>query len=194
MEQKNQDNNITTKVQSEIRPINMDKSTLLIILLLFIFSSKLWDIAWDIGKSILYIIIIMYLINFVNQDWAIKIKEIINDFMNVDSYSNFITELLSKLSIKVIDFLKKIKQEQETQTKPNQEQPKQEQPKQEQAKQEQANQDQAQSQAKPKQTNLIEKFNANLRTNLFQSNGSIDSVNTKNLFNLPKSSNKNIYF
>ena len=75
----------------------LDKSTLIIIILLCMFSSKLWDIAWDIGKSLLYIIIILYLINFVNTDLANNIRSIIYDFTNIDPSNNFISDLFTKI-------------------------------------------------------------------------------------------------
>lgn len=104
MEQ-NKDSTITigaNGVVQESKNINksfsLDKSSLLVIVLLFMFSSKLWDVAWDIGKSLLYIIIIMYLISFVNQDLADNIKNIIHDFTNVNASNNFISDLLVKLT------------------------------------------------------------------------------------------------
>ena len=190
MEQKNQNNKITQQVQQvqqESKPVSMDKSTLLIIVLLFMFSSKLWDIAWDIGKSILYIIIIMYLIGFVNQDLSNKIKEIINDFTNVNTSSNFISDLFSKLSFNMMDLLN-IKKEQLPQLI-NQVQPN-----------IPSNQETKPSNQETKPSNqetkspTVENFNTNAHANLIQYNSAIEGSNTKNLSNLQKNDNKNIYF
>jgi hypothetical protein len=90
----------------EINRVNpmMDKTTLIIIIIMFMFSSRLWDIAWDIGKSLLYIIAIIYTINFINPDLSISIKNIIYELINVDNKNNFIINILSKL----LTFLKSL--------------------------------------------------------------------------------------
>ena len=103
MEEKN---NLYTNIETENRQeskkqltsFNINKTLLLIIILLFMFYSKFWDIAWDIGKSLLYIIIVIYLISFVNQDLADNIKNVIHDFININSNNNFITDMFGKLS------------------------------------------------------------------------------------------------
>jgi hypothetical protein len=61
------------------------------------FSSRLWDIAWDIGKSLLYIIAIIYTINFINPALSISLKNIIYELINVDNKNNFIINILSQL-------------------------------------------------------------------------------------------------
>lgn len=75
----------------------IDKTTLIIIILMFMFSSRLWDIAWDIGKSLLYIIAIIYTINFINPDLSITLKNIIYELINVDNKNNFFLNILSKI-------------------------------------------------------------------------------------------------
>jgi hypothetical protein len=102
MEEKN---NLSTNIETENRQeskkqlasFNINKTLLLIIILLFMFYSKFWDIAWDIGKSLLYIIIIIYLISFLNQGLADNIKNVIHDFININSNNNFITDMFGKL-------------------------------------------------------------------------------------------------
>jgi hypothetical protein len=93
-------------MMKEINRVNpmMDKTTLIIIIIMFMFSSRLWDIAWDIGKSLLYIIAIIYTINFINPDLSISIKNIIYELINVDNKNNFIINILSKL----LTFLKSL--------------------------------------------------------------------------------------
>jgi predicted membrane protein len=88
------------------------KSTILIVVVLFMFSSKLLDIVWDIGKALLYIILIIYCLNFLNPDIANKIKEIINDFINFDTGGNILNNMVSRLSSTVLNIFKpsKIKQ------------------------------------------------------------------------------------
>lgn len=101
---------IQTDITNQPKSFSMDKSSILVMILLFMFSSKLWDIAWDIGKSLLYIIIILYLLSYINQDLADNIKNIIHDFTNVNANSNFVTDMLAKISSKVSNLLSTQKQ------------------------------------------------------------------------------------
>jgi hypothetical protein len=82
------------------------KGTVLIVFILFMFSSRLLDIAWDIGKSLIYLIIIIYGVNYLNPSLASKIKEIITDFINIDSNGYFIKDTLAKLSTDVLSEIK----------------------------------------------------------------------------------------
>lgn len=75
-----------------------DKGTLLIILLVFLFSHKLIDIVWDIGKSLIYLIIIIFGINYLNPQIANKIKQAINDFINIGTDKKFISDSLFKIT------------------------------------------------------------------------------------------------
>jgi len=79
------------------------KETILIILILFMFSSKILDIVLDIGKSLIYLILIIYGVNYLNPILGKKIKEIINDFINIDSDSYFIKDTLSKISTNILN-------------------------------------------------------------------------------------------
>ncbi len=97
---------------------SFDKGTILIVVILFMFSSKLLDIVWDIGKALIYIIVIIYCLNFLNPNIADKIKEIINDFINFDSNgvykktgesNNIFKNLLSKISSTVLNIFKPAK-------------------------------------------------------------------------------------
>lgn len=82
------------------------KGSILIVLILFMFSSRILDITWDIGKSLIYLILIIYGINYLNPSFANKIKEIIIEFINIDSNGNFIKNTLSNLSINVLNGIK----------------------------------------------------------------------------------------
>lgn len=73
------------------------KGTILIILILFMFSSKLLNIVWDIGKSGLYIFLIIYCLNYLNPNIAKKIKEILFDVINFGN-NNIIKNILSTIS------------------------------------------------------------------------------------------------
>ncbi len=168
-------------VQESVKPksFSLDKSSLLIIVLLFMFSSKLWDIAWDIGKSLLYIIIIMYLISFVNQDLADNIKNIIHDFTNVNSTNNFVTDLIAKISGQIKSILNvgqvggmgDVFQGYSTPLSQAPVEPVK----------------QAQS-AQP-----TEKFTSVQHPSIYDGTSNLTSGNTKNLSNLPRSTSKNIF-
>jgi len=82
------------------------KSTILIVVVLFMFSSKLLDIVWDIGKALLYIILIIYCLNYLNPDIANKIKEIINDFINFDTGGNILNNMVSRISSTILNMFK----------------------------------------------------------------------------------------
>ena len=43
------------------------KGTILIIILLFMFSSKIFNVVWDIGKSLIYIFIIKIIYNLIRS-------------------------------------------------------------------------------------------------------------------------------
>jgi len=152
-------------VQESVKPksFSLDKSSLLIIILLFMFSSKLWDIAWDIGKSILYIIIILFLIGFVNQDLADDIKNIIHDFTNVNSNNNFITDIMAKFSGQLKSIMNIG----------------------------QLNKGNVVQEVNP--DDREKKFYTTTHTSLYDGTDNSSGGNTKNLANLDKSSSKNIF-
>jgi hypothetical protein len=85
---------------------NMNKGTILIIILLFMFSTKILDVVWDIGKALLYIIVLVNILTYLNPQLAIKIKEIINDFINLDSKNNFLIDSISKISFMLLNYFK----------------------------------------------------------------------------------------
>lgn len=82
---------------------SLDKGAILVIFLLFMFSSKLWDITWDIGISLLYLIIVIYFLNYVYPPLGTKIKKIIMDFINLDSNNSFLKDFLSDTSKQILE-------------------------------------------------------------------------------------------
>jgi len=82
------------------------KETILIILLLFIFSNKLFDFFWNISKSLIYLVVIIVCLNYLNPNLSMKVKEIIINIINVGSNNSFITDILSKLSSNVLNLVK----------------------------------------------------------------------------------------
>jgi hypothetical protein len=61
------------------------------------FSSKLLNIVLDIGKSGLYIFLIIYCLNYLNPNIAKKIKEMLFDVINFGN-NNIIKNILSTIS------------------------------------------------------------------------------------------------
>ncbi len=82
------------------------KGTILIVLLLFMFSSKIFSIVSTIGKSLIYIFIIIICLNILNPNIAKKIKEILNDFINTGN-NNIIKNILSKIASFALGIIKK---------------------------------------------------------------------------------------
>jgi hypothetical protein len=83
----------------------LDKTVILLILVAFTFSDSLWDIIWNIGKSLIYLIIFIFAINMVNTSFASDIKNMINDLLNIGS-NNFIKDTASTISESTMNFIK----------------------------------------------------------------------------------------
>jgi len=90
------------------------KGTILIILILFMFSSKLLIIAWDIGKSAFYIFLIIYGLNILNPNISNKIKEMLFDVINFGN-NNIFKNILSTISSFFFGIFKKGKKNNEMQ-------------------------------------------------------------------------------
>jgi hypothetical protein len=82
----------------------IDKTVILLILVLFAFSNNLLDIIWNIGKSLLYLIIFLFSINQINPDFAQNIKTIIYDFLNIGS-NNFIKDTAATVASSTMNFI-----------------------------------------------------------------------------------------
>ena len=74
----------------------MDKNTILLIFILFLLSSQLLSITWDIGKASLYIVIILLILNNISPETATIIKNIFSRIINLDS--SLITGTLASIS------------------------------------------------------------------------------------------------
>lgn len=67
-----------------------NKGTLIIILILIMFSSKIVDLGLEIGKGVVYLVITTYVISMLNQEIATKIKDFIINI--IDMGPGFIKE------------------------------------------------------------------------------------------------------
>jgi hypothetical protein len=83
----------------------IDKMTILLILILFTFYDKLSYIIWDIGKSLIYIVIFLFGLSYLNKPFADNIKNIIYDIINIGS-NNFIKDTASSLATNIKDLIK----------------------------------------------------------------------------------------
>lgn len=83
----------------------IDKMTILLILILFTFYDKLSYIIWDIGKSLIYIVIFLFGLSYLNKPFADNIKNIIYDIINIGS-NNFIKDTVSSLATNIKDLIK----------------------------------------------------------------------------------------
>jgi hypothetical protein len=155
----------------------INKTKLIIIILLFMFLSKLWNVVWHISKTIVYIIIILYLINFINTN-------LFNNFTNICKYSDFLFELINKI-ISIINKFFNIKKIKHNTIEPVY------------SEQEPTQSDQEPTQSDQEQSKLctdtiiktIEIF-----SNLINEQGISNNGNVKNFANIKRRSNKNFFF
>jgi hypothetical protein len=75
----------------------LDKTSILLILVCFMFSNQLSGIVWTAGKGLVYIVIFIYCIGFINESFALQIKKMITDIINIGS-NNFIKDTLSTVA------------------------------------------------------------------------------------------------
>ena len=190
----NNNNNISIEeifnVQSEFNiPKDCNNKTILIIIIiLLIFLSKIFDIVWYIGKAILFIII-LYLINFINTD-------IDNKFTNICSYFNFIFKLIAKIISIFINFFniknKKLKQIAQQSIEPYQQVSENDQQVSENDQQVSENDQQVSENDQHVSENIIKTIE--IVSNLINDPSIINSSNVKNLANIKRTSNKNTFF
>jgi len=83
----------------------IDKMTILLVLIVFTFYNKLSFILWDIGKALIYIVLFLFGISYLNKPFAEKIKKILNEIINIGS-NNFIYDAASTVSKGVSKLLK----------------------------------------------------------------------------------------
>jgi hypothetical protein len=74
----------------------MDKKSLLIIVILILISSQLWNILWDIGKSALYIVILLLSLTYLSPTIAEDVRTVLKKIIALD-YS-LVSNTLSYIS------------------------------------------------------------------------------------------------
>jgi hypothetical protein len=97
--------------------MKISKEIIIIIILFFAFSGKIWNFMWKIGMSLVYIIVIIFILNSINPKVGNKVKEMFSDFINLDL--NTVKDIVANISKSGLSLLDKNKQEniQENDTK-----------------------------------------------------------------------------
>ena len=97
--------------------MKISKELIIIIILFFAFSGKIWNFMWKIGMSLVYIIVIIFILNSINPKVGNKVKEMFSDFINLDL--NTVKDIVANISKSGLSLLDKNKQEniQENDTK-----------------------------------------------------------------------------
>jgi hypothetical protein len=102
--------------------MKISKELIIIIILFFAFSGKIWNFMWKIGMSLVYIIIIIFILNSINPKVGNKVKEMFSDFINLDLNTvKDIVANISKSGLSLLDKNKNINQENINQENINQE-------------------------------------------------------------------------
>jgi hypothetical protein len=73
------------------------KNIIILIIVLFVFSNKLLGFFWDIGIGLFYLIVLLYLINFISPDLANTINEYIYKLLNINSHQDLIKDVSSNV-------------------------------------------------------------------------------------------------
>jgi hypothetical protein len=102
------DNNEFTKKDHKKNNYKIDKMTILLILILISFYDKLSFIIWDIGKSLIYIVIFLFGLSYLNKPFADNIKNVIYEIINIGS-NNFIKDTASSVSNGISNLIKSSK-------------------------------------------------------------------------------------
>ena len=101
--------NDTLKTETKISDTKqiLNYNTIIIIILIFIFSSKIWNSIWEIGKSLVYAIIIIYLLHFMNPNIMQKIKKMFINYLTPDSdiTNGIFKSIFSKLASSLFNII-----------------------------------------------------------------------------------------
>ena len=85
--------------------MKISKELIIIIILFFAFSGKIWNFMWKIGMSLVYIIVIIFILNSINPKVGNKVKEMFSDFINLDL--NTVKDIVANISKSGLSLLDK---------------------------------------------------------------------------------------
>jgi hypothetical protein len=150
--------------------MKISKELIIIIILFFAFSGKIWNFMWKIGMSLVYIIVIIFILNSINPKVGNKVKEMFSDFINLDLNTvKDIVANISKSGLSLLDKNKNTNQNNNT--------------KQENINQENINQENI-NQENINQENIYEEYN-----NINEDNQMIESTLNRNFINIGSNNN-----
>jgi hypothetical protein len=82
----------------------MDRKTLITIFVLFLISSQLWSMLWDIGKGVIYILLLIFALSYLNPSVADEMKNIFKKIISLDF--SFATKYITTGAKYIGDFLR----------------------------------------------------------------------------------------
>ena len=85
----------------------MDKNTLITIFVFFLLSNQLYNIVWEIGKSIFYIVLIIIGLSYINPGLSETLKKYLVNFINLDK--TFVKTMLGTINNQAKNIFNNIK-------------------------------------------------------------------------------------
>lgn len=85
----------------------MDKKSLITVFVFFLLSNQLYNIVWEIGKSVFYIVLVIFGLNYLNPELSDTLKNYLTNFINLDK--TFIKTLLGTVNNQAKNILNNIK-------------------------------------------------------------------------------------
>lgn len=85
----------------------MDKNALITIFVFFLLSNQLYNIVWEIGKSLFYIVLIIVGLSYINPSLSETLKKYLVNFINLDK--TFVKTMLGTFNNQAKNILNNIK-------------------------------------------------------------------------------------
>ena len=85
----------------------MDKNALITIFVFFLLSNQLYNIVWEIGKSIVYIVLIIIGLSYINPGLSETLKKYLINFINLDK--TFVKTMIGGINNQAKNLLNNIK-------------------------------------------------------------------------------------
>ena len=85
----------------------MDKNSIITIFVFFLLSNQLYNIVWEIGKSIFYIVLIIFGLNYINPTLFNNLKKYLVNFINLDK--TFVKSMLGNINNHAKNIINNIK-------------------------------------------------------------------------------------
>ena len=78
----------------------MDQNTLITIVIFFLLSNQLWNIFWDIGKALFYIVCVLIGLKVIKPELSIQVQNYIERIIRLD---NSLVSGASKIVLGLLD-------------------------------------------------------------------------------------------